>query len=147
MNIYLTIINFPFLNLKNLNLLFVFNDDYPWYVIQWQMSLETKVFSFYQPFSIFMYLSAFIFESLNVIGLENETRFLTSFRLILLTKKATKGVPELHISWQKIEDCSKPLSYLNAHGFGIKSPSFMLPFPFLTFFVGVCQQWKWCPKH
>lgn len=39
---YLTITNFPFLDLKNLNLLFVFNDDYPWYVIQWQMSQAGK---------------------------------------------------------------------------------------------------------
>lgn len=37
-------------------------------------SLENKVFSFYQPFSIFMNLSAFIFESLNVMGLENEEK-------------------------------------------------------------------------
>lgn len=57
----------------------------------------------------------------------------TPFSLIQLTKKATKGLPELHISWQKIEDGSKPHSYLNVPGFGIKSPSFMLPFPFLTF--------------
>lgn len=101
----------------------------------------------YEPFSIFMYLSAFIFESLIVMGLENETSPLTPFSLIQLTKKATKGVPELHISWQKTEDCSKPHWYLNVAGFGIKSPSFMLPFPFLTFFVGVCWQWKLCPKH
>lgn len=87
----------------------------------------------YEPFSIFMYLSAFIFETLIVTRFENETSHITPFSLIQLTKKATKGLPELHISWQKIEDGSKPHSYLNVPGFGIKSPSFMLPFPFLTF--------------
>lgn len=52
----------------------------------------------YQPFRIFMYLSEFIFEVLIVMGLENEARHLTPVSLIQLTKKATKGIPDLHIS-------------------------------------------------
>lgn len=100
----------------------------------------------YEPFSIFMFLSAFIFESLFVMRFENETSHLTPVSLIQSTKKATKGVPDLHISWQKIEDCSKSHSYLNVPGFEIKSPSFMLPFLFLTFLLVFASSENYVPN-
>lgn len=132
---FYTVTQFPFLNLKNLTCCLFLMMIVPGKSSTDRQFWKRKFFLLYEPFSIFMYLSPFIFESLIVMGLENETSHLTPFSLIQLTKAATKGVPELHISWQKIEECSKPHSYLNVPGFGIKSPSFMLPFPFLTFLL------------